>query len=233
MTDPADRILHLNDVKFRWPGTGFAINVPEFTLQRGETLFLHGPSGSGKSTLLSLICGILSPDQGQIHFDGQSLTGLRPSERDRVRADGIGVIFQMFNLIPYLSAEANILLPLRFAPGRRARCLDPRAEARRLAETLGLDHEALAAHAASLSVGQQQRVAVARAMIGTPRLIVADEPSSALDRDAQAGFMDLLFDQVTQAGASLLLVSHDERLAARFSRQTRLSEIAQTTRVPS
>lgn len=219
-------MLALHGLGFRWPGTGFGMDVAAFEMERGTSVFLYGPSGSGKSTLLSLICGIVAPDTGRVILNGQDVTGLAPSARDRVRAETIGVIFQMFNLLPYLSCRDNILLPLRFAPRRRAACTDPRAEATRLARALGLPDRVLSAPAAALSVGQQQRVAVARAMIGQPPLIIADEPTSALDTAAQDGFMDLLFEQVNEAGATLLMVSHDDRLATRFDRQVALGDIA-------
>lgn len=194
-------------------------------------MLLLGASGSGKSTLLSLICGIVAPRAGHVAVMGQDLARLRPVPRDRLRAERIGVIFQMFNLLPYATGLDNILLPLRFAPARRARCPDPRAEALRLARALGLSDDLMTATPASrLSVGQQQRVAVARALIGSPPLIVADEPSSALDRDAQSGFLDLLFTQIHAAGATLLMVSHDRSLAPRFDRVVELSDIARTER---
>jgi putative ABC transport system ATP-binding protein len=224
------QMVALRGLAFRWPGTGFGIDVPDFAIARGASVFLHGPSGSGKSTLLSLICGIVSPNRGQVILDGRNVTGLSPSARDRVRAETIGVIFQMLNLLPYLSCRDNILLPLRFAPGRRAACPDPQAEAARLARALGLPQEVLPMPASALSVGQQQRVAVARAMIGQPPLIIADEPTSALDTVAQNGFMDLLFAQVEEAGATLLMVSHDDRLAGRFAHRVALGDIATVTR---
>ncbi|MGD9866056.1 MAG: ABC transporter ATP-binding protein [Pseudodonghicola sp.] len=207
------------------------MRVPQFALEQGETLLLLGSSGSGKSTLLSLICGIVAPQAGHVALMGQDLARLRPAARDRLRAERIGIIFQMFNLLPYASGLDNILLPLRFAPARRARCPDPRAEALRLAGALGISKDLMTATPASrLSVGQQQRVAVARALIGSPPLIVADEPSSSLDRDAQAGFLDLLFTQIRAAGATLLMVSHDRSLAPRFGRAVDLSDIARTER---
>lgn len=194
-------------------------------------MLLLGASGSGKSTLLSLICGIVAPQAGHVAVMGQDLARLRPVPRDRLRAERIGVIFQMFNLLPYATGLDNILLPLRFAPARRARCPDPRAEALRLAQALGLSDDLMTGTPANrLSVGQQQRVAVARALIGSPPLIVADEPSSALDRDAQSGFLDLLFTQIRAAGATLLMVSHDRSLAPRFDRVVELSDIARTER---
>lgn len=225
--------LRLRGVGFAWPARrrGFGIAVEAFDLPRGARLLLLGESGSGKSTLLSLICGIVSPQSGEVLVDGTDIARMRGTRRDRFRAERIGVIFQQFNLLPYAPALDNILLPLRFAPERRARLGDARAEAMRLAETLGLARaDLLEAPAARLSVGQQQRVAVARALIGRPPLIVADEPTSALDAASQSAFLDLLFEQCAAAGSTLLMVSHDERLAPRFDRSLRLEEIAEVTR---
>lgn len=216
-------------LQYSWPSSAFSISVSEFRVQRAEKLLLLGESGGGKSTLLSLICGIVSPDQGSVRVAGQELTELNMARRDRLRANKIGVIFQVFNLLPYASAIENILLPLRFSPERRARCAAPRDEALQLASALGLPENLVTdGPASNLSVGQQQRVAVARAMIGRPEIIVADEPTSALDKKSQAEFVDLLFDQVTRAGSTLIMVSHDERLADRFDRTFQLSDIAVT-----
>lgn len=228
MTVPA---LALTDVTFTWPGQGgFTLNCPTFQIAQGQSVLLLGASGSGKSTLLSLVCGIATAQSGQVMVDGNDLGSLRAGARDRLRAERIGVIFQQFNLLPYARVIDNILLPLRFAPGRRARAGDPRAEAARLCAALGLPVDVLTTQAGRLSVGQQQRVAVARALIGAPALIVADEPTSALDAATQGNFLDLLFDQVTRAGSTLLMVSHDERLGQRFDRVIRLEEIIKTQR---
>ncbi|WP_316015009.1 ABC transporter ATP-binding protein [Roseobacter sp. HKCCA0434] len=228
MTDAA---LALTDLSFAWPGGGsFAIHCPTFTLRRGERVLLLGESGSGKSTLLSLICGIVTPDQGQVEVDGIDIGALRPGDRDRFRAERIGVIFQQFNLLPYASVADNIALPLRFAPDRRARAGDPRAEAARLCAALALPDTVLATPAGRLSTGQQQRVAAARALIGAPPLIVADEPTSALDATAQDGFLRLLFDQAEEADSSILMVSHDARLADRFDRAVALTDIVRRQR---
>ncbi len=228
MTGPA---LRLAEVAFAWPGRGgFRIDCPAFELARGESVLLLGASGSGKSTLLSLICGIIAADRGRVEVAGTDLGGLRPGARDRFRAEEIGVIFQQFNLLPYASVADNICLPLRFAPARRARAGDPRGEALRLCSALGLPEGLAAAPAGRLSVGQQQRVAVARALIGSPPLIVADEPASSLDAAAQDSFLALLFAQAAEAGSALLMVSHDDRIAARFDRVVRLSDIATTQR---
>lgn len=224
--------LLLTDVAFAWPGKGgFTLRCPAFDIAPGESVLLLGESGSGKSTLLSLVCGIVTADEGQILVAGTDLKTLRAGARDRFRAEQIGVIFQQFNLLPYASVADNILLPLRFAPTRRKQAGDSMAEAARLCAALGLAGDILASTAGRLSVGQQQRVAVARALIGRPPLIVADEPTSALDAATQGIFLDLLFDQVTRAGSALLMVSHDDRLGSRFDRVVRLGDIATTHRV--
>lgn len=215
-----DSAIALRDVEFEWSGgLGFRLEVPEFTVGVGEKVLLLGESGSGKSTLLSLICGIIAPAKGEVTVHGTELAGLSRHRRDRFRADTIGVIFQQFNLLPHATPLENILLPLRFSPRRRARIKTPRDEALGLARSLGLaDRLVSDTLAAELSVGQQQRVAVARAMIGQPPLIVADEPTSALDVSAQSSFLDLLFHQISQAKCTLLMVSHDERLGVKFDR---------------
>ncbi|CUH50712.1 ABC transporter ATP-binding protein [Shimia marina] len=224
--------LSLKDLQFEWQGrTGFALSVPELSVAEGEKLFLLGESGSGKSTLLSLICGIITADAGHVQIDGTDLGALRPAARDAFRADHIGVIFQMFNLLPYASPLENILLPLSFAKLRRQRVENPKEEALRLTSALGLAPELVEqADTRELSIGQQQRVAAARALLGRPRLIVADEPTSALDATAQAAFLDVLMTQTQAAGATLIMVSHDERLAQAFDRCLDLSEIAEVTR---
>lgn len=207
------------------------MEVDDFALPKGGRTLLLGASGSGKSTILSLICGVIAPQAGRVEVAGTDIAQLSRRKRDRFRAEEIGIVFQQFNLLPYASAMDNALLPLRFAPGRRARAGDERAEALRLAAALGLDAALMTkGRARALSVGQQQRVAVIRALIGGPGLIVADEPTSALDAAAQAAFVDTLFTHVAAAGASLLMVSHDERLADRFDQTVRLDDIAQVTR---
>lgn len=221
----------MSDVRFAWPGHGaFAFGVTDFVMQAGEKLLLVGPSGSGKSTFLSLLCGIVTPQAGRIEVLGTDIGALSGSARDRFRADHFGIIFQMFNLLPYGTALDNIMLPLAFAASRRQRAGQDggaRATAVALLEGLGLERELGERRAAHLSVGQQQRVAAARALIGKPELIVADEPTSSLDRDRQAAFLDVLFGQVRDAGTTLIMVSHDESLAPRFDRVLRLDEITQ------
>ena len=213
-------IVNLSGVSFAWPGAdSFALSIKEFRLAKGSRSLLIGPSGSGKSTLLSLICGIVRPDTGTVQVLGEPLERMSDTARDRFRAEHIGVIFQMFNLLPYGSVLDNVMLPLSFAPARRARAATHRPvdeEAGRILTDLGLPENKLASAAATLSIGQQQRVAAARALIGSPELIVADEPTSALDKVHQARFLDLLFAQVDAARSTLIMVSHDESLASRF-----------------
>ena len=219
----------LHDICFTWAGSDeFQFECDAFTLAAGSSVLLLGASGSGKSTLLSLICGINSPQSGQIHVAGTNITTLGSAARDRFRAENIGVIFQQFNLLPYAVVADNIELPLRFAPQRKARA-SKMNEAASLCSALGLPDDILSRTAGSLSVGQQQRVAVARALIGQPPLIVADEPTSALDANSQNSFLKVLFDQVSRVGASLLMASHDERLGERFDRVVRLEDLILTT----
>jgi putative ABC transport system ATP-binding protein len=233
--DPGGDVVRMRDVRFTWPGrNAFALKVGTFSVPAGARLLLIGPSGSGKSTFLSLLAGIARPQAGVLRVLGTDFSGLGSAARDRFRAEHIGIIFQMFNLLPYGSVLDNVVLPLSFSGRRRARATasgPAETEARRLLVSLGLDAAELdGLSAASLSVGQQQRVAAARALIGRPELIVADEPTSALDRDRQAAFLDLLFAEVQAAGATLIMVSHDESLGPRFDSVVRLDEIATTAR---
>jgi putative ABC transport system ATP-binding protein len=227
----APHVVRLSDVRFTWPGrNGFALAIDRFALPARARLLLIGPSGSGKSTFLGLLCGVLTPQAGSIEILGRDITRLSASARDAFRAEHFGIIFQMFNLLPYGTVLDNVLLPLSFAPGRRRRAA-ARApleqEAARLLGRLGLEAGLMRGPlAAKLSVGQQQRVAAARALIGAPELIVADEPTSALDRDRQTAFLELLFSESSAAGATLIMVSHDESLAPRFDSVLRLDEIA-------
>lgn len=227
MTGQHDHALLIEDAAYRWPGRGgFGLHVRHLALAPGERVLLLGESGSGKSTLLSLVCGIVTADAGRVVVGGTDLRALRPAARDRLRAERIGVVFQQFNLLPHATALDNVVLPLAFAPKRRAKVADARAEALRLTGALGLPDDAMTHGAASrLSVGQQQRVAVARALIGAPALIVADEPTSALDAGSQGRFLDLMFAQCDAAGSTVLMVSHDARLADRFDRAVDLADL--------
>ena len=223
--------LQLEGVGYRWPGrASFELRVPNLTLARSETVLLLGESGSGKSTLLSLICGTIIAGSGRVCVAGTDIAALSAGQRDRFRAEQIGLIFQQFNLLPFASVQDNILLPLRFAPERRNRLDDPKQETARLCHDLGLPVGVMSAKAGALSVGQQQRVAAARALIGMPPLIIADEPTSSLDAATQATFLKLLFAQSRAHGTTLVMVSHDARLSSQFDRVSHMTDLAQTTR---
>jgi putative ABC transport system ATP-binding protein len=216
-------------LRFRWPGTAAdCLDIDSLRLFRGESVFLHGPSGSGKSTLLSLLAGVLNTDSGSIRLLGKSHEGMSRSQRDRVRADHIGYIFQQFNLLPYLSVLRNVLLPCRVSRRRAVQAGGPQGaldSARSLLGSLGIGAALWDRPAAALSVGQQQRVAAARSLIGLPELIIADEPTSALDEARRDDFMALLRGACEAAGSTLLFASHDHRLAARFDRSIDLRAI--------
>lgn len=218
--------IEARDLRFAYPGGPEVLHIPELLVERGQHAFLYGPSGSGKTTLLGLIAGVLEMQQGSLKVLGEELKTLSPARRDAFRSANLGYIFQLFNLITYLSVEENIMLPCQVSAERRARLngTDLRGEARRLAVHLGLEAY-LGRNVLQLSVGQQQRVAAARAMIGAPALMIADEPTSALDYDHRGRFLDLLFDRCNAAGTTLLFVSHDQTLMSRFDRQIALREI--------
>lgn len=226
MTQP---LIELANLGFAWPGQAQLLDIPDFTLARGETLFLKGPSGSGKTTLLGLLGGVQRAQSGHIRLLGQDLAQLSAAARDRFRVDHTGYIFQQFNLLPFLSVRENVELPCRFSRQRAERAQQRHgsidAAATALLEHLGLRAELLERRADELSIGQQQRVAAARALIGQPALVIADEPTSALDFDAREAFLQLLFAECRAAGASLLFVSHDQSLAALFDRNVSLSEL--------
>ena len=225
MTPPAaSPAVELRDVVFRWQdGDAFVLELPELVLAAGERLFVHGPSGSGKSTLLNLIGGVVQPARGEVRLLGQPLAALGTAARDAFRAAHTGFIFQQFNLIPYLSVLDNVLLPCRFSQRRAARAGDETQEARRLLSALDIAAELWTRPANRLSVGQQQRVAAARALLGKPEIIIADEPTSALDAGRQAAFLDLLLAEARAAGSSVLFVSHDLALADHFERTLELA----------
>ena len=228
-------MIELRDIRFSWPGGDPLLAIASLQVSRGERIFLHGPSGSGKSTLLGLLGGILEPQQGSVAIDGFALSAVKRPLRDRFRADHIGFIFQMFNLIPYLSVLDNITLPTRFSEQRQRRATATSgslaAEAHRLLAAVGMDPGAYARRKATqLSHGQQQRVAAARALFGRPQIIIADEPTSSLDADARERFISLLLNECGAREATLIFVSHDVSLRSQFDRQIALVDINSATR---
>jgi putative ABC transport system ATP-binding protein len=218
--------IELSDVRFAYRKGRTVLDIPGLRVARGEHVFLYGPSGSGKTTLLGLLAGVLRADSGSVSVLGQDLAHLSARRRDAFRAQHIGYVFQLFNVIPYLSVLDNITLPCRASRARRQRLQgeDVEVAARRLAAQLGIT-ALLATKVTELSVGQQQRVAAARALLGSPELVIADEPTSALDAGRREAFLDLLFRSCAAAGAALVFVSHDLALAKSFERTLSLTEI--------
>lgn len=208
-------MVTLEDVRFAYPG-GFALHVPSLEVQDGERVAIVGPSGSGKTTLLNLIAGLITPDAGRITVAGTDVSALNDAGRRRFRAGSIGFVFQDFALLDYLSARQNVLYPYRITPALKLTS-DVRARADALAEACGIGGK-LGRHPAALSQGEQQRVAICRALITRPRLILSDEATGNLDPGAKARIMDLLFEQAAEAGAAVLAVTHDHELLPRFDR---------------
>jgi putative ABC transport system ATP-binding protein len=224
-------VVEIRNLGYRWqPDAAEVLHIEHLRVEPGERLFLVGHSGSGKSTLLSLLAGVIVPQSGHLSVLGQDLKSLNSAQRDHFRADHVGFIFQLFNLIPYLSVVDNVVLPLRFSASRRRHVAQLRhdevSEAHRLLEHLGLNDPALLQRPVTeLSVGQQQRVAAARSLIGAPQLLIADEPTSALDPHHRQVFIDLLFKECEEQGSTLLFVSHDHALGGRFDRQLDMADI--------
>jgi len=227
----ADWAIDIAGLCFSWSERDDPVlDIERLQVLRGERVFVQGPSGSGKSTLLSLIAGVVTPQKGSIRVTGKTINALDGPNRDRFRADHIGFIYQMFNLIPYLSVVENVTLPCRFSRRRRARARDRssnvEAEALRLLGELGMgDETVIRKSAIELSVGQQQRVAAARALIGTPEIVIADEPTSSLDADHREAFIELLFKECDQVDTTVVYVSHDPSLEKNFGRTIRLAEV--------
>ena len=219
-------VIQIENLTFTYPNSQQQVlNIPHWQLAQGERVFLFGESGSGKSTLLNLLSGTLTPSSGQIALLEQPFSALSSRKRDRFRASHIGVVFQQFNLIGYLSVKENIQAAAWFGQHKSGelnqRILD-------LIERLQLPLNVLAQPANSLSVGQQQRVAIARALINAPELLIVDEPTSALDANARDKFMQLLLDCCDNSNSTLIFVSHDQAIGEHFSHQVALSSLNQT-----
>ncbi len=194
------------------------VDVAGFEMNAGEHVALSGESGTGKTTLLHMIAGIVRPDSGSVEFDGQDLSQLGESGRDRVRATGMGTIFQTFNLLQGFTCLENVLLGMHFGHGAN------RDRARTLLSRVGLESR-LHHYPRQLSTGQQQRVAVARALAGKPKLVLADEPTGNLDHANSLEALRLIREVCGENNASLLLVSHDREVLSRFDRVQQLGEI--------
>ncbi len=224
-------MLQISGLHFAYRAGTPILDIPSFSVEQGEHLFLFGPSGSGKTTLLGILAGILQANAGKVEVLDRDLTALSGAERDRFRGAHIGYIFQLFNLIPYLTVIDNITLPCKLTHerGKRLKGVPLHEAAANVARQLGIG-DLLNEAVANLSVGQQQRVAAARSLIGTPDLVIADEPTSSLDFDHREKFIQLLFDSCRAAGSTLIFVSHDRSLMPLFDRCVSLPEINQVRR---
>ena len=212
--------IQVSGISFEYSGGTPVLSISHWELASGSRVFLHGPSGSGKSTLLNLLCGMLVPSAGDIRVDGTCISDLSGRRRDRFRARHIGVVFQQFSLIPYLSVGDNLRLAQGFARQRAAS--DKTLE---LIRALRLPDDCLGQRTDRLSVGQQQRVAIARALINTPSLLIIDEPTSALDPEAGERFMDLLDTLTAEQGTTTVFASHDLSLAGRFAERVDMRDL--------
>lgn len=217
-------IIELENVAFNYDQNTveneFVVN--HWSVQKGEQVFIHGASGSGKSTLLNILSGLLSPKSGKVMVLDKRLDKMNRKQRDAFRAKEIGIVFQRFNLIPYLNSEENIRLA-NYLSGVSSSDLS--AEITKLLERLRIDEKSRTKPVSELSTGQQQRIAIARALINRPRLLIADEPTSSLDYANRDGFLELLKELTGKEEITLLFVSHDHSLKSHFTRSQDISEI--------
>lgn len=217
--------IQLKDIRYTYPDTlgKLILNINSWKVAAGEQVFVHGPSGGGKSTLLNLLSGMLQADTGEVSVMGQRLDKISSRQRDRFRADHIGYIFQQFNLIPYLDAIDNIKLAHQFAKENTSSSLED--DIKSLLSSFYIDPADWQKPVAKLSIGQQQRIAIARAMVNKPELLIADEPTSSLDQNNRDNFMKELMAMVSEHNTTLLFVSHDMSLAKHFNRIDALADI--------
>lgn len=224
-------MIHARELTFAYPRAGFSLNVPSLDVAGGERVGIIGPSGTGKTTLLNLVAGLVQPASGSLTVAEHDLTTLDDAARRRFRAAQIGFIFQNFALVDYLNAFENILYPYRVGLGLSLD-RDARDRAQMLAETCGIAHR-LKSHPNALSGGEQQRVAICRALVTQPRLILADEATGNLDPETKEVILDLLFARAADQGATVLAVTHDHDLLPRFDRVIDFATLRQPTEQPA
>ena len=225
MTEGLQNAMTLDNVRFAYANSSTqhpTIDIKQWVVQDGESVFLQGKSGSGKSTLLNLIAGTLTPQRGSIEIAGTDITQLSNTQRDMFRAQYLGIVFQQFNLVPYLSVLDNVLIAGYFANNTQ---MDVPERARELCQRLFISEDLLTQEARHLSIGQQQRVAIARALLNRPKLLLVDEPTSALDADATMNFMDLLKREQQANNCAMVFVSHDPNLAQHCDTHISLREL--------
>ncbi len=208
------------------------MSIKNFVLEKGERLLIYGESGLGKSTFLNLISGSIESQDGDIEILGKNISNISNISKDKIRGDHFGIVFQTFNLLPYISVEKNILMGLVFSQRKKDKIKNIHEEIKILMKNLSLDYEELRnRNSYELSIGQQQRVAVARALIGNPEIILADEPTSALDLKNQNIFLDLLFKSINKEEQGLVMVSHNKSLSKNFTQVKNISDICELKNV--
>jgi ABC-type lipoprotein export system ATPase subunit len=209
-------MISIRDLEFHYPRGDFRLRIPEFQVESGESVAVIGPSGTGKTTLLNLIGGIVIASLGRVVNRGTDLSVLNDAQRRTFRIQNIGLVFQEFELLEYLTVLDNILLPYRIHPALQLSSLVER-RARELAEEVGISHD-LRRYVDQLSQGERQRVAICRALLSGPSLILADEPTGNLDPRNKGRVLDILFAYVKREEATLITVTHDHDLLGRFER---------------
>ena len=217
--------IKLHNLNYTFQGSSLPVlSIPAWQVARNERVFLQGESGSGKSTLLGLLAGLQLPTLGEVEILGARMSALGAGKRDRFRAKHLGVVFQQFNLIPYLSALENVLLAAQLGTSDRR---GARQRAIELLESVNLPSSLHDRKATALSIGQQQRVAIVRALINEPSLLLVDEPTSALDHNNRDAFLALLFDMLADVDCAMVFVSHDPTIGRLFDTHVRLAELNQ------
>tara|TARA_B100001059_G_scaffold44594_1_gene36969 strand:- start:535 stop:1221 length:687 start_codon:yes stop_codon:yes gene_type:complete len=206
--------------------TKFSLKINKFILKKSDSFLIYGDSGLGKSTFLNLLSGTLRPQEGAINILGTNIVDSSSAVKDKIRGDHFGIVFQTFNLLPYITVKNNILLGKAYS--NRKQLLSSNDEVKILMDKLSLNYKDLVDRKAyELSIGQQQRVAVARALIGKPEIIIADEPTSALDQDNQKEFINLLFKSLDENEQGLIMVSHNKKLSKKFKIVKNITEICE------
>jgi putative ABC transport system ATP-binding protein len=221
--NPNPMMIQANELVYSYPTGGFSLRLPELSIEHGETVAITGPSGSGKTTLLNIIAGILRPDHGSLVVDGTELTSIDDRAARNFRVSRIGLIFQEFELLEYLTVMDNILLPYRI---NRQLSLAPEVRARttELTGRTGISDK-LNRFPEQLSQGERQRVAVCRALVTQPTLLLADEPTGNLDPENKLAVRDLLLEMAREQNATLITVTHDHDLVAHFDRTLDFAEL--------
>jgi putative ABC transport system ATP-binding protein len=213
--------ISLKNITYKYPKQTILENYSLY-IKEGDSVFIHGASGRGKSTLLNIMAGVLRPSIGEVTVLNRDLTKLKARQLDLWRSNEIGYIFQQFNLLPYLTGRENIRLPLIISKKKKNSLEEEfESELSRIAKNLNIE-EILESYPHQMSVGQQQRIAIARAIIGNPKLIIADEPTSSLDDQRTDEFIKMIIEYKKTSGATLVFVSHDQRLAQYFDRTIEL-----------